>query len=157
MRICLIILIMLVVSCAPIGWNTPLIKMSFEIGKEKKVNVGNSMILVENCNDIHEERWAGLVGGGYIKRDYRECDAKQELIYNGISKNTVRVTYREYYRDMARPAFFQDLNYDLDQSNVVQFRSTKIQIIEANNLFIKFIVLEGPLPKENWKVEIIKE
>jgi hypothetical protein len=67
---------------------------------------------------------------------------KAELIYNGISKNTIKISYREFVRDMARPAFYQELNYDLDQSNIIQFKSLTIKIINADNSSIKFIVLE---------------
>lgn len=129
MRFSLILLITILVSCAPIHRGVSVFKMSFEVGKEKKSSVGNNMVLMEACVDIHEEKWVGLAYGGYIKKDYRECEQRQELIYNGISKNTIRITYREYIKDMARPAFFQDLTYDLDQSSIIQFRSIKIQVI----------------------------
>jgi len=54
---------------------------------------------------------------------------KAELIYNGISRNTIKISYREFIKDMARPAFYQELNYDLDQSNLIQFRTLKIKVL----------------------------
>jgi hypothetical protein len=95
-----------------------------------------------------------MVGGGYVKRDYRDCDFRQELLYNGISKKTIRMTYREYKNDMARPAFFQDLTYDLDQSSTIRFRSFKIEVLEANNSFIRFVVIEEGAPKGDVRREI---
>ena len=38
---------------------------------------------------------------------------RQELVYSGLSKNTITLSYREYKNDIARPVFVQDLAYDL--------------------------------------------
>jgi hypothetical protein len=71
----------------------------------------------------------------YGKNSYRE-----ELIYNGKSKDTIRLSYREYKNDMARPAFYQDLTYDLSESREIAFRDLRIEVLEATNSAIKFIV-----------------
>ena len=72
---------------------------------------------------------------------------KGELIYSGISKNTIKITYREYLENLARPAFYQELTYDLDQSDLIQFKSLKIRVLRADNSAIKFIVVDdGGLP-----------
>lgn len=65
---------------------------------------------------------------------------KQELIYNGKSKDTIKISYREYRNDMARPAFFQDLTYDLLESREIAFRDLRIVVIEATNSAITFSV-----------------
>ena len=67
---------------------------------------------------------------------------RADLIYNGISKNTIRVTYREYVKDMARPAFFQEMIYDLDESDTINFKSIHIRVIQATNSHIRFVVLD---------------
>lgn len=67
-----------------------------------------------------------------------------QLIYSGKSGNTIRVTYREFSNNMARPAFNQDLTYDLSESQRITFRNTVIEVKEATNSFIKFVVLESP-------------
>jgi len=67
---------------------------------------------------------------------------RKEILYNGKSKDTIKITYREYINDMARPAFYQDLNYDLNESNVIGFRGTQIEIIAATNSDIKFKVIK---------------
>ncbi len=79
---------------------------------------------------------------GIPDKDPNLDNFQAELIYNGISKNTIRVTYREFIKDMARPAFYQDLTYDLDQSAIIQFKSLRIRIMAANNSLIKFLVLD---------------
>jgi hypothetical protein len=41
---------------------------------------------------------------------------------------------------MARPAFYQDLNYDLSESKIIGFRDIRIEVIEGTNTDIKFMV-----------------
>ncbi len=68
---------------------------------------------------------------------------KQEFIYNGKVNNAIKFTYREYVNDFARPAFTQDLQYDLNESNIIGFRGLRIEIIEAKNTIIKYKVLSN--------------
>jgi len=71
---------------------------------------------------------------------YHEGSFKQVLVYNGKSENTIKMQYREYNDDLARPAFFQDLIYNISESKEIGFRGMRINIIEANNLEIKFVI-----------------
>jgi len=65
---------------------------------------------------------------------------KQELLYNGKSQNTIKVSYREFNNDFSRPAVTQELTYDLAEGKTIGFRGMKIDVVEATNLTIKFIV-----------------
>jgi hypothetical protein len=65
---------------------------------------------------------------------------KQELIYNGKSKDTIKITYREFKDNFARAAFSQDLIYDMTESKEIGFRGMVIEVVEATNSFIKFVV-----------------
>lgn len=66
---------------------------------------------------------------------------KQEFIYNGKVGNAIKFTYREFVDDLARPAFTQDLQYDLTESKVIGFRGLRIEIISATNTKIEYKVL----------------
>lgn len=66
---------------------------------------------------------------------------KQEFIYNGRVGNALKFIYREYINDYARPAFTQDLQYDLSESEIIGFRGLRIQIINASNTEIEYKVL----------------
>ena len=66
---------------------------------------------------------------------------KQEFIYNGKVGNAIKFTYREFMDDLARPAFTQDLQYDLTESKVIGFRGLRIEIISATNIKIEYKVL----------------
>ncbi len=72
---------------------------------------------------------------------------KAELIYSGVMNNVVILSYREYVDNFARPAFYQEMKYDLKESNEIAFRTLKLKILEANNNQISFVVLDdGGLP-----------
>ncbi len=66
---------------------------------------------------------------------------KQEFIYNGRVGNALKFIYREYVFDQVRPAFTQDLQYDLSESKIVGFRGLRIEILNATNTKIEYVVL----------------
>ena len=72
-------------------------------------------------------------------------DAKKyELLYQGISAKTLRLSYREYINDFARPAFFQDVSYDITEFPTdVTFRTVRISVLGADNNGIRYKVLSG--------------
>ena len=93
---------------------------------------------------IEGKKWVGLLyskDGWKHFKEYTDDSFMEELIYTGRSGTTVHISYREYKKDFARPAFFQELRYDIAQSNIIVFKQYKIKIIEATNEYIKFIVL----------------
>ena len=71
---------------------------------------------------------------------YKEGSYKQELLYNGKSKDNIKIQYREYKDDFARLAFYQDLMYDLTESKTVAFRNFTMEVIEATNSEISFVI-----------------
>ncbi|WP_439151200.1 hypothetical protein [Winogradskyella sp.] len=66
---------------------------------------------------------------------------KQEFIYNGRVSDAIKFTYREYADNYARPAFTQDLQYDLSESEIIGFRGLRIEVIDATNTKIEYKVL----------------
>jgi hypothetical protein len=70
---------------------------------------------------------------------------KQELIYNGKSGSNIKFLYRELSNDRMRAPFTQDIQYDLNESNVIGFKGSRIKVIEATNRQIKYVVLK-PFP-----------
>jgi len=65
-----------------------------------------------------------------------------QILYSGMIGNTVRAIYREFIEDLARPSFYQELQYNLDISKIISYKSIKIEIIEATNSYIKYRVLQ---------------
>ena len=65
-----------------------------------------------------------------------------EILYSGVLDQTIRFNYREFTsNDIARPAFYQELYYDKGQE-FIQFKDTKIKILNISNENIDFIVIE---------------
>ena len=93
---------------------------------------GSQMIVQSNCQ---------------IERQTVQADApdsvKKEILYNGRSGTTLRLSYREFVRDMARPAFTQDLTYDIRDDRVVGFRGARLEVLDANNTSIRYRVLSS--------------
>lgn len=68
---------------------------------------------------------------------------QQRLIYNGKSGDKVKIGYREFINSMARPAFNNDVEYDLTESKQIGYKGALIEVTEANNQIIKYKVLKG--------------
>jgi len=68
---------------------------------------------------------------------------QQTLIYSGKIGNKINVGYREFSGNMARPAFNNDVEYDLGASNTIGYKGAKLEIIEATNEFIKYRVIRN--------------
>ena len=64
----------------------------------------------------------------------------QEFIYNGRVDNALKFVYREFSGDYIKPAFTQEIQYDLNTSDIIGFKSLRIKIIEATNTEIKYIL-----------------
>ena len=67
----------------------------------------------------------------------------QELIYNGRVDNNIKFIYREFSEDMMRPAFNQTVQYDFNESKLISFKGLTLEIIEANNLLIKYRLISN--------------
>jgi hypothetical protein len=68
-------------------------------------------------------------------------DYKYELIYNGRLGSGLKFIYREFYGDMARPSFTQDIQYDLSLSNIIGFKNAQIEVLEATNTSLEYSVV----------------
>lgn len=72
---------------------------------------------------------------------------KSELVYQGFSKEVLRLAYREYISDMARPAFFQDLTYEVTSFPAdIRFKQVQLRIISAGNSGMEYqLISSSPL------------
>ena len=73
---------------------------------------------------------------------------RKQLLYSGSSQNVIYLTYREYATSeeeaYARAPFYQDLTYDISNSNEIAFQDIKITVESADQKGIRFKVTEGP-------------
>lgn len=66
---------------------------------------------------------------------------QQTLIYSGKVGSKIRIGYREFSNSIARPAFNNDVDYDLNESRTIGYKGARLEIIEATNEYIKYRVL----------------
>jgi hypothetical protein len=110
---------------------------NFQVNRPMFASVGGSLI-----------EWEEGVRG---KSSKEVTDAsRHELLYSGLQGRTVNITYREYWMssssELIRPAFSQDLKYELGQDGktIVTFKEVRIEVTEATNERIGFMVTHGP-------------
>ncbi len=119
---------------------------SYTIGSEIKSNMGDVMLSVRTGNFIVGKKYVG--DGNYGEDNWTVFESPethifhQELIYTGISSDTIYITYREYSSNMARPAFFLELKYDINISKLIVFRNYRLKILVADNEHISFKIIQ---------------
>lgn len=99
--------------------------------------------------------YLNLTGIGYRIKEIEGIEVKEtiylsednpshysyEFIYNGKSNNTLKFIYREYIKDLARPSFTQEIQYNLDESVIIGFKNMRIEVINASNSEIEYKIL----------------
>lgn len=68
---------------------------------------------------------------------------QQTLIYNGKVGNKINIGYREFSGDLARPAFTNNVEYDLNSSKTIGYKGARLEVIAADNQSIKYKVLQN--------------
>lgn len=115
-----------------------------EVGKDTfgdslKISVDSSGVVSSSkdiFNNINGEKL-------FTPKDYilvRKETFSQEVIYTGISGNTIHFLYREYSGDMIRYPFNLQLSFDLSKSKKIQIKSWSIEVISADNESIRYVV-----------------
>jgi hypothetical protein len=72
-----------------------------------------------------------------------EDTIQQTLIYSGRIGSRIKFGYREFSNNLARPAFSNDVEYDLLESSIIGYKGAQIEVIEATNQHIKYKVLQN--------------
>ena len=70
------------------------------------------------------------------------ANLQQELLYEGKIGKELKLSYREFHGDLARPAFTQDLTFDLADGDVVGAKGARIEVLKASNVEIEYKVLQ---------------
>lgn len=68
---------------------------------------------------------------------------QQTLIYSGRVGNKINIGYREFSGSVARPAFNNDVEYDLDASKIIGYMGAQIEVIRATNQDIEYRVIKN--------------
>lgn len=119
----------------------PLYTYCLIVDAEKNA-IGDSSGDSSDCSSVIVRQWPQSIPMKETKF-IQKGSFRKELVYQGKSGNTIRLLYREFCDEMARPAFYQDLTYDMTETNIIGFREMTIEVIEATNLYIKFVLLKS--------------
>jgi hypothetical protein len=123
---------------------------NYQLGVEVRANVGSPFIIVQRT-----QSWPALSANRVWY--YAHVIDRHELTYSGREGTVLLVAYREFHEEpgsgapmLARPAFAQDLRYDLALSDIIAFRDYRIRVIEATTEGIRAVVLSDrkPVPTE---------
>lgn len=68
---------------------------------------------------------------------------QQTLIYSGRVGDKINVGYREFSNTTARPAFNNDVEYDLSSSNTIGYKGALIEVINADNSSITYKLIRN--------------
>lgn len=68
---------------------------------------------------------------------------QQTLIYSGKVGNKINIGYREFSADFARPAYNNDVEYDLSESNIIGYKGAQLEILEATNQYIRYRIIRN--------------
>ena len=80
----------------------------------------------------------------YQKKNVTYQNAFQQiLIYNGKVGHKINIGYKEFNNDFARPAFSNNVEYDLSESKVIRYKGAELEIIKATNQFIEYKVFSN--------------
>lgn len=65
-------------------------------------------------------------------------------LYQGKIGNKIKISFREFNQDMSRPAFTQDIDYELDKNGeaIVGFKGLRIKVMKATNIEITYSVTQ---------------
>lgn len=81
-----------------------------------------------------------------VERPPKEARFRRELVYSGTAQSTLSVLYREFVDDFARPAFSQDLKYDLNRGSTIGYKGARFEVLSVGNTSITYKVL-APLER----------
>jgi hypothetical protein len=73
-----------------------------------------------------------------------------EILYQGVSKGEVKIAYREFVNNMARPSFNQDVSYELSPGGtaLIGFKGMRMRVLKADSQSIQYI-LDKTVPALN--------
>jgi len=75
---------------------------------------------------------------------YTENSFKYVALYQGKKGNLIKISFREFKNNMARPAFTQDIEYELNNNGktLIGFKGLRIEVEKATNFNITYKVIK---------------
>lgn len=68
---------------------------------------------------------------------------RQTLLYSGRVGDKLKISYREFSNDIARPAFNNEVEYDFSTSKTIGYKDAILEVINADNNSITYKVIRN--------------
>jgi hypothetical protein len=116
---------------------------------------GNPLIVGDVCKEKDGAIFLAVAAHKiYLEQDFKNIEFSkmamkgkenfvQEIVYNGRSGNNVKFIYREFSESLIKPLFFQEIEYDISQSSIVNFKNISIKIVNATNTNITYELISN--------------
>ncbi|MDX9924083.1 MAG: hypothetical protein RBS48_04915 [Ignavibacteriaceae bacterium] len=135
-----LLLLFSLTACAAL---TPFLEASFVLNETYTVNVGEKILSIQTGDILVTDAKTGI---------------NEVLIYNGTANKILHITYREFAikpgQQLARDAFNQSFQYDLNETKIIRYKDLQIEIIKATSSQLTFKVIAWE--RENMKKELEK-
>lgn len=102
-----------------------------------KKDVETKLVCIGRGNCVETDYKIGTTTG------YSLASNQQTLLYSGRIGSRITLGYREFANDIARPAFSNDVAYDLNESMILGYKGARIEVIKATNTEITYKVIAG--------------
>jgi hypothetical protein len=112
------------------------ISRGYTVGQTVRAPVGGVFLASQTGVTSKVRRWVGVLNspdGWQEQTEYGQGYLRKELIYGGVNGNVIEIAYREYRGNLAAPAFFQNVKYDLAASRTITFQNFTFQVRSATN------------------------
>ncbi|KFA59528.1 hypothetical protein A9G34_04380 [Gilliamella sp. Choc4-2] len=86
---------------------------------------------------------SNIIFSYHKKKATNQNTFQQVLIYNGKIGNKINIAYKEFNDDYARPAFSNNVEYDLSNSRNIRYKGVELKVIRATNQYIEYKVLSN--------------
>lgn len=114
--------------------NSPLCDppVALSVNESRQVCVSTPFVSEASCYDAASKITKKTIQGN--------SSFRQLLVYSGSVGNKINVSYRELSNDMARPAFTNSVEYDMEKSRIIKYKGAEIEVLSFGNTSIKYIV-----------------
>jgi hypothetical protein len=119
---------------------------SFHFGQQLRAAVGDVLLEAHQGQISKVKHWVGILyspDGWKTDTVYSDDFISKQLIYSGISGNTIKLTYREFRCGLAAQAFYQTVEYDLSKSSEVVFQNFAFSVSHADNSLMTAVLIRA--------------
>jgi len=116
---------------------------------------GNPLIIGDICKEPEGRVFLAVgIHQVFLEQDFENVEFSklvmegrenfvQEIVYNGRTGNSLKFIYKELSESLKKPIFFQELEYDIPTSPLVNFKNVSIEILHATNTEITYKLISN--------------